>query len=155
MTPGTFHMCAGPRRTGANTRVKNALTYIRVSNIFPESDQWRFFFWNTLLYIDTDHVKKYFVAICSRPKFWSTKLSLTRAEITQKAVLRTGVGVKYQPILFTDLSQLLLIYISWKHVLCPLFWCIICVDCTDTSFIIMVCTFHISAEPRRTDANTR
>ena len=136
-------------------RGKSGPTSNRVLNVFPHSNRWRFLFLNTLLYVDADYVKINFVAICSRPKLWSTKLSLTRAENTQIAVLRTGVGVKYQPILFTDLSQLLLIYISWKHVLCPLFWCIICVDCTDTSFIIMVCTFHISAEPRRTDANTR
>ncbi len=100
----TFHRSAGPRRTGANPRVKNALTYIRVLNAFPDSDRRRFFFCNTLLYVDTRYVKINSVAICSRPKLWSTKSLLTRDENIQIAVLRMGIGVKYQPTLFTYLS---------------------------------------------------
>ncbi len=155
MTPWTFHMYAGPRRTAANTRVKNALTYIRVLNVFPYSDRRRFFFWNTLLYVITDHEKIISVAICSRLKHRSTRLLLARAENTPIAVLRMGIGVKYQSIFFTYLSQLFIIYISWKQILCPLFWCIICVDYTNTSFSIMTSTFHMRVGPRRTSANTR
>ncbi len=79
----------------------------------------------------------------SRLKLRSTKLLLARSENTQIVDLRMGIGVKYQPILFTYLSQLFLVYISWKQVLCPLRWCIICVDCTTKSLGMTPCTFHM------------
>ncbi len=138
-------MCVRYHEKLARIRSKRGPSPNRVLNVFPDSYRWRFFFLNTLLCVNTDHVKLDSVAICSRPKLCSINTLLTRSENTQIVALRMGIGVKYQPVLFTYLSQLFVIYISWKQSRCLLFWCIICLYNITKSLGMMPCAFHMCA----------